>query len=572
MFCGLLGRTAASLHSAEQRSGEAAVARTGTAVFLAALVLVAGCGGSGKGTRTSKFVLRSFPTLRVEVGAGVDSLDPGLSYTAECWQSLWNVYSSPYSYQHVNGRAGSQIVPALAEQMPDISGDGRVYEFRLRKGLRYSDGQPVQAGDFAYAIRRLYLLDSVGAPLFDDIVGADVAAARRGSISGIETDDNKRSITVRLKRPSASFINALASLFAAPVPRSTPSHDQTLKPIPSTGPYRISQLRWPREFTLARNRYFKPTETVPATNPDRIIVSVVKGGKEAFDRLAAGDTDYAGVPIAPASLEQAKRKNRLQLRAYTDASMHYFFINTTLRPFSDVRVRRAVNYALDRSQLVAIFAGRAVASENILPPLYPSYRRHDLYPYDLAKARALVRQAGAKGKPVTVFAPTQPAQARAAAFYLVGQLAAIGLKPSPRVKLLPPAQYWTAVGNKSTQAQIGYAFWTQSIPSPLAWFEPLLSGDKTNDFANTNYSFADSATINAGIERLAREPELTTEVNAQWAALDRRAMRWAPLAPFLNTRSFDALSMRIDLRCYVSNALYGLDYGRLCLKREVAAR
>jgi len=49
-------------------------------------------------------------------------------------------------------------------------------------------------------------------------------------------------------------------------------------------------------------------------------------------------------------------------------------------------------------------------------------------------------------------------------------------------------------------------------------------------------------------------------------------MRWAPIAPFLNTRSFDALSTRIDLRCYVSNALYGVDYGRLCLKRGPEAR
>jgi len=533
-------------------------------------VLVAGCGGSGSGEKTSKRAPRSFPTLRVEVGSGVDSLDPGLSYSAECWQSLWNVYLSPYGYRHASGKASTQIVPALAEGMPDVSSGGRVYEFRLREGLRYSNGRRVRAGDFAYAIRRLYLLDSVGAPLFDDIVGASVTAARRGAISGIETDDYTRSITVRLKRPSASFINALASLFAAPVPRSTPSRDQTFEPIPSTGPYRISQTKWPREFTLARNRYFEPTETVPATNPDRIVVSVVKEAKAALDQLTAGDADYAAVPIASAALEQARRKNRLQLRAYTDASTHYFFMNTTLRPFNDVRVRRAVNYALDRRELVEIFGGQAVASENILPPLYPSYRRHDLYPYNLARARALVRQAGARGARVTIYAPTQPVHARAAALYLGRQLAAIGLEPSRAAKLLPPARYWTAVGSKSTKAQIGYAFWTQSIPSPLAWFEPLLDGDETSGLANTNYSFADSATLNADIDRLASEPELTPEVNAQWAALDRRAMRWAPIAPFLNTRSLDPLSTRIDLHCYASNALYGVDYGRLCLKRATA--
>lgn len=407
----------------------------------------------------------------------------------------------------------------------------------------------------------------MGAPLFDDIVGAGVAAARRGPIVGIETDDASRSITVRLRRPSASFINALASLFAAPVPQSTPSHDQTHTPIPSTGPYKISEVRWPREFTLKRNRYFKPTETVPATNPDRVVVSIVNGGRAALDQLTAGDADYAGVPIALASLEQAKRKNRLQLRAHIDANTHYFFMNTTLRPFNDARVRQAVNYALDRERLVEIFAGQAIPTENILPPLYPSYRKHTLYPYDLAKARALVRRAGARGAAVTIFGPTRPAEARAAVLYLRRQLVVIGLKPSPALKLLPPAQYWMAIGSKGTQAQIGYAFWIQSIPSPLAWFEPLLGAGKTSQLANTNYSFAHSATLNAAIDRLAREPELTADVNAQWAALDRRAMRWAPLAPFLNTRSVDALSTRIDLHCYVSNVLYGLDYGRLCLKR-----
>ena len=535
---------------------------------MAALVLAAGCGGSGSGAKAPKFALRSFPTLRVEIGAGVDSLDPGLSYTAESWQSLWNVYLSPYGYEHASGAASSQIVPALAEKMPDISGDGRVYEFRLRKGLRYSNGKPVLASDFAYAIRRLYLLDSLGAPLFDDIAGANVSAARRGPISGIETDDYSRSITVRLKRPSASFVNALASLFAAPVPQRTPSRDQTHKPVPSTGPYRISRVRWPRDFTLARNRYFRSTETVPETNPDRIVVSIVKGGKVAFDQLVAGEADYAGVPIARASLEPAKRKNRLQLRTYSGPNAYYFFMNTKLRPFDDVRVRRAVNYALDRARLVEIFGGQAVPTENILPPLYPSYRKHNLYPYNLVKAKALVRLAGARGATVTVYGPARPAEARAAILYLVRQLAAIGLKPSPAPKLLPPAQYWTAVGSSRTRAQIGYAFWIQSFPNPLAWFEPLLSGDQTSQLANTNYSFADSAALNAAIARLAREPQLTAAVNARWAALDLRAMRWAPLAPFLNMRSFDAFSMRIDPRCYVSSALYGLDYGRLCLKRE----
>ncbi len=531
------------------------------------LAVGAGCGGSGDASKgLPRFKTRSFSVLRVEIDAGADSLDPGLSFTSESWQSLWNVYLSPLGYAHANGRTSTRIVPALAEKMPDISGGGRVYEFRLRKGLRYSNGKFVLASDFGNAIRRLYLLDSFGAPFFDDIVGAGVNAARRGPISGIQTDDLTREVTIHLARPNPSFLDALASLFAAPVPPGTPSRDQTRAPIPSTGPYKISQVKWPREFTLTRNRYFRATYAVPDTNPDRIVVSIVRGSRTAFERLVAGQADYVDAPMALASLERAQKKGLVQLRTSAAANTHYFFMNTTERPFNDIRVRRAVNYAIDRKHLASIFGKPAVPTENILPPLYPSYRKHDLYPFNIWRARALVRRAKAVGARVTVYGLTSPASARIATLYLAQQLAAIGLKPSPIPKLLPPALYWSRIGSRQTRAQIGYAFWIQGYPSPFEWFESLLSANRIHRPANTNYSFANIAPVNAEIARLAREPELNDDVNARWASLDRLAMRWAPLAPFLNELQVDAFGPLVDLRCVTVNALYGLDYGRVCLK------
>ena len=531
------------------------------------LAVGAGCGGSGDTSKgLPRFKTRSFSVLRVEIDAGADSLDPGLSFTSESWQSLWNVYLSPLGYAHADGRTSTRIVPALAEKTPGISGDGRVYEFRFRKGLRYSNGKSVLASDFGYAIRRLYLLDSFGAPLFDDIVGAEVNAARRGPISGIQTDDLTRKVTIHLARPNPSFLDALASLFAAPVPQNTPSNDQTRDPIVSTGPYRISQVRWPREFTLTRNRYFRATDTLPNTNPDQIVVSIVRGSRTAFERLAAGQADYADVPMGLTSLEHAQKKGLVQVRTSPAVSMSYFFMNTTERPFNDIRVRRAVNVAIDRGHLAKILGKLAVPTENILPPLYPSYRKHDLYPFNIWRARALVRRAKAFGAPVTVYGLTSPPSARIATSYLMQQLAAIGLKPNPTPKLLPPALYWSKIGSRSTRAQIGYAFWIQRYPSPYAWFESLLSADQIHQLANTNYSFADIAPVNAEIERLSREPELNDDVNARWASLDRLAMQWAPIAPFLNELQVEAFGPLVDLRCNTVNALYGLDYGRVCLK------
>jgi len=104
-------------------------------------------------------------------------------------------------------------------------------------------------------------------------------------------------------------------------------------------------------------------------------------------------------------------------------------MNTTTRPFDDIRVRRAVNYAIDRRRLANIFGKLAVPTENVLPSLYPSYRKHDLYPYNIWRARALVRRAKAVGAPVTVYGLTGPVSARLATLYLVQQLTAIGLSP-----------------------------------------------------------------------------------------------------------------------------------------------
>jgi peptide/nickel transport system substrate-binding protein len=552
-------------------------ARKGVVVLaVLALALVAGCGGGGGSSselsqQVGAVKFRTFPVLRVQTDPGLDSLDPGLSYSFESWQSLWNVYLSPLGYRHANGPAGAEIVPALAEAIPSISGDKRVYKLRLREGLRYSNGQPVLASDFEYAIRRLYLLDSLGAPLFDDIVGANKANARRGDIPGIETDNGARTITIRLREPRTSMLNALASVFAAPIPASTPLRDQTRTPIPSTGPYRIVGVNWPRplaqpkEFTLDRNPSFEPTATVPRTNPDRIVVSVVDDGAEGLRRVIAGREDYSGQPVAASELKNVQEKALAQLRTYTGANVYYFFLNTQAKPFDDVRVRRAVNYALDRRQFVRLFGGRGVPTENVVPPVYPWYAKHTLYPYDLKKAKELIRQAKAEGASVTVYGLTAPFAIQAV-LYLQRQLKAIGLKPRPTPELLDPSVYWSTVGSRSTRAQIGYAYWIQSYPNPLEEFDPLFNGLHLGSLDNQNYSFANMPQVNQKIDLLAAEPELTPDVDARWAALDRQVMQLALIAPVVNHSYVDIFGRDVDMSCYVTHVLYQLDYGRLCLK------
>jgi len=160
-------------------------ARPGVALLAVGIaVLAAACGGGGneaaQTTAASPSTAagpapagqRPFGNFVAVYDTGLDSLDPGLSYTTQGWQALWNVYLSLLGYKHVNGPGGATLVPALATALPRVSADGLTYTLTLRPGLEYSDGSPVKASDFEYAIKRDFQMSSLGADFFLNIAGA----------------------------------------------------------------------------------------------------------------------------------------------------------------------------------------------------------------------------------------------------------------------------------------------------------------------------------------------------------------------------------------------------------------
>ena len=163
---------------------------------------VSACGSEKSGSSGGEIniALTSFP----------DYVDPQLSYTVEGWEMLWNVYTPLLTYKHAKGKDGTEVVPALAEAMPEISPDGKTYTLKLRPNMKYSDGTPIKASDFAYAIQRLFKADSGGSVFYDNIVGAtEYADGKAPTISGIKTDDNTGDIVIKLKEPNGTFENVL---------------------------------------------------------------------------------------------------------------------------------------------------------------------------------------------------------------------------------------------------------------------------------------------------------------------------------------------------------------------------
>lgn len=558
-------------------SGRVLGAAAVVAVALAAIA--AGCGGSSssKATKPASSASSSntsgqpvksmsgktFPLLRVTWDEP-DYFDPGLAYTVAAWQVMWNVYDSLLGYKHDAGAAGATLVPYLAQSLPKVSADGKTYKFTLRPGLKYSNGKPVKASDFRYTIERDYKINSPGVGFFSAIVGADqFGKTKKGHIPGIVVNDAKRTITVKLSHPEGDMLNILGSMFTAFVPTGTPASDQSNHPTPATGPYMIKSYQPMRGFTLVRNPFFKPglIPDQPAGNPDKVVGTIITDGSAALQSVLSGQSDYDFQPIPNDRLPQVATKYKAQLKYYTPANMYYFFLNERTKPFNSLAVRQAVNYAIDRKQLVAIFGGLGRTTQTILPPTYPQFKQINFYTHNLAKAKQLVKSSGLAGTHVTVWGDNTPPSGPATE-YLASVLRQIGFSTS--VRLLAHGVYFTTIGNQATKSQAGWADWFQDYPNPIDWYDVLFNGDRITPTHNNNYGNVNFPDVNKQIEALKQKSGTNA---AGWQKVDRAlVVKHAALVPYLNRVSTDFFSSKIDTSCYLNHVLYQFDFSTICMK------
>jgi peptide/nickel transport system substrate-binding protein len=522
-------------------------------------LMVAAYGVAANRTKAAPKHSQAFGTLRAVLDT-IDYLDPQQSYTAQSIWAMWNAYIPLVTYKHVDGAAGYQIVPGLAQSLPKISGNGRVYTFTLRKGLRYSNGRAFKASDFKYAIKREFLSTGQGVGFYTSIVGATkFSKTLKGDIPGISVNNAKRKVVIRLTKPRGDFLTILALVFAAPVPAGTPNAIQN-GTIPTLGPYRITNYTPNAGFKMVRNKFFKPTKYIPRGNPNVVDVKLIGDANAATQRVIGGQADYSNGAIPPDRIANAKSRGILQLRP--SANTYYFWMNIREAPFNKLKVRQAVNYAIDRGALQRIvWGGLGRPTQNVLPPTYPSYRKLKLYGHNVAKAKQLITQAGAKGAKVTVWT-RQVSDAVDAATYYTSVLNNIGLNAS--LNTLPRATYYTTIGNATTHAQTGWARWLEDYPHPSDWFDVLLNGNRITAQDNNNYANYSNKSTNGQIEALNRAPVLTAAVNARWAKVEKQIMQQAPWAPWSNRVFPEFFSKKMG--CIHNQRLFGIDLMRLCKK------
>ena len=222
---------------------------------------------SGRGHRGGRLV--------VAAGGPGCSIDPSFMNWVGTMRLLSTAYDGLVDVARRGGSEGTQIVPDLATSLPVITDGETTYAFQLRRGIRYSNGTLVKAGDFLRSFERPFRGRSWAAQDFPSLVGADACKRRprRCDLSqGVRTDDATGTIVFHLRRPDPDFLGSLTGW--APIPPGTPNRDLGTRPVPSTGPYTIESYVPKRTLTLVRNPYFRVWSRVASPDgfPDKIVI------------------------------------------------------------------------------------------------------------------------------------------------------------------------------------------------------------------------------------------------------------------------------------------------------------
>jgi peptide/nickel transport system substrate-binding protein len=535
-----------------------------------ALVITAtiGCGSSSDDDQASAG--KQGGAITIAQGSQPDSLDPAVAYTSNSWEPLWLVYTAPLTYRRAEGAGGAELIPGVATALPKISADGKTYSFRIREGLKYSDGSPVAANDFEHAVKRVLNLESGGTYLFEGIEGAIEyidAGEADGDIGGITADDKTGEVTIELTAADGSFSNVLATTFAGFVPADTPFENLTKDPPPGVGPYEITKSVPNREFVMEKVPGFDIPD-IPKGNVDTITTKIVKSPARQAQDVIAGELDY--MQDAPPTDLTAEIKARYsdRYKEWPTLSVNYFFLNQALPPFDDEQVREAVNVAVDSRAIARLFGGRLSATCNLIPAGIPGHAERDCpfgdpnAPGDTAKAKQLIEDAGATGEKVTVYANNDTNRPQIGEYY-TGLLNEIGLDANLRV--VDGAVYMSTIGNAKTKAQTGLANWFADFPHP-ATFMQQVDGTTIQPTNNGNYGNVDDPEINKEIAALLPETDLPA-VADRWASLDERVVDKSYIAPYGSEELTTFLSDRMDFEnCSIVHPLYGNDYSSFCLK------
>lgn len=357
----------------------------------------------------------------------------------------------------------TKLEPGLAESWK-VSDDGMTYSFKLR-AAKFSDGTPVTASDVAFSLKR---------------AGSDASNWKRffSGIDTIETPDD-RTVVLKLKKVFTPLLNNLALFSSAILPQKAfeAAGDKFFdKPIGS-GPFTVAAWNKGQGLSLRKNaNYWQAGKP----DLDGAELMVIPEGNSRVLKLQAGEVD-AAIDIPLNQLQALGRDGKIKTAVANVFRTDFVLMNTRKKPFDDQRVRQALNYAIDKEGLVkALLYGTGKVSNSPMPPMAYADPNLKPYPHDIAKAKALLAEAGYKdgfktsllvdsGKPLH----RQVGQALQAALKQIGVTADI--------RLVEGGTHWTTTKSGDYEMAVSLATSDTIDPDQLVGFL-LVNPERANAY------------------------------------------------------------------------------------------
>ncbi|MEU7133476.1 ABC transporter substrate-binding protein [Streptomyces sp. NPDC046261] len=458
------------------------------------------------------------------------------------------LYRTLVTYKAAPGTQGGQLVPDLATDLGTPSNDARTWTFHLKQGVAYEDGSPVTAQDIKYNVERSFSPDLPG--------GADYAArylagaeGYRGPAGGKHLDSvrtpDDRTIVFELRKPFAEFPYATVMPTFAPVPRARdngPRYDN--RPF-SSGPYKIDSYARNKKLVLVRNDKWDPrTDEVRKAYPDKLVVLMGLKQNQIDDRMIASQgADASAVPwyaLRPESAAKVLPDDRVTRRLIAESQncTDMVQMHTGRAPFDDVRVRRAVQYALDRDAVLTASGGPAFndPSTAYMPATLFGGKQPDTLKIpvdgDIAKARALLKEAGKPDGLSTKLTVSSGDKGRAEA--IQQSLSKAGIKVT--IETVDPSAFYATIGDTKNRTDMVYTGWCPDYPSGSTFLPFVFDGRFIKEKGNSgNHSlFRDEATMRR-MDEIAAMTD-TRQAARAWQQMDGDILAKAPTVPVLVRR------------------------------------
>lgn len=499
--------------------------------------------------------------------------DPALGGS---WQVLNPMCAKLYNYPDASGAAGSRLIPEVARAMPAVSRDGLLYTFTIRPGFRFSppSNAPVTAQTFRHAIERSlsprWRASAIDPSDVPDIAGLSAyKSAHARHISGVSASGDR--LLIRLTHPDAALPQRLALPFFCAVPDNAPIREADR--LPMAGPYYVRSYHKGKQIVLARNPNYRGHRPARLNTID---ITIGAPPATSIARVLAGTEDYYAAPARSPNVMSPSEEADLRARygAALGAAHQRFFenpstlvwyltFNTARGPFANARLRRAVNFAIDRNALVAQQGGLGPSrpTDQYLPSGVPGFRATAIYPPggDLARARRL---AGHRHRHVTLITGNIPPFLQRAQ---VVQANLAKLRIDVRIEPLSPPQLVKQEQDPHATWDLATIGWSPDFLDPSNVLNPMLRGRSAHNKGTENFAHFDDPAYNRRLDAAARltGPARDTTYAKLDTDLIAKAAPMAAIGVWLDRDLFSA-----PIGCQIYQPLYGMDLAALCIKRQ----